>query len=161
MIEINKPTERTHWTAHSPDGTIHSGVTETNQVTTTGQQNMEYNSDPELYAGQLEAAGLASELPPLPAEGEECTKDAIYNWDGKAVICYQTHSRMLFDPSETPALFGLAKVVGAPWVQPQGAHDAYELGAIVTHNGQTWQSLVDANVWEPGAVGAESLWAAQ
>jgi hypothetical protein len=27
---------------------------------------------------------------------------------------------------------------GDPWRQPTGAHDAYPLGAIVTHNGQTW-----------------------
>src|SRR3546814_2981202 len=35
------------------------------------------------------------------------------------------------------------------WAQPFGAHDAYAAGATVTHNGQTWTSDVDANVWEP------------
>lgn len=45
-----------------------------------------------------------------------------------------------------------------PWVQPTGGHDAYAAGATVTHNGQTWVSLVGSNVWEPGAVGTESLW---
>lgn len=44
-----------------------------------------------------------------------------------------------------------------PWVQPTGAHDAYEAGAVVTHNGQTWVSDVDANTWEPGVYG----WTAQ
>lgn len=39
------------------------------------------------------------------------------------------------------------------WVQPTGAHDAYSLGAKVTHNGKKWTSDVDANVWEPGAYG--------
>jgi hypothetical protein len=39
---------------------------------------------------------------------------------------------------------------GDPWRQPTGAHDAYPLGAVVTHNGQTWTSTVAANVWEPG-----------
>ena len=38
------------------------------------------------------------------------------------------------------------------WVQPTGAHDAYALGAKVTHNGKTWESTVDANVWEPAGV---------
>ena len=28
----------------------------------------------------------------------------------------------------------------------------------VTHNGKTWESLADNNVWEPGAIGTESLW---
>jgi len=39
------------------------------------------------------------------------------------------------------------------WVQPQGAHDAYSLGAIVSHNGQLWISTVDSNVWEPSVYG--------
>ena len=39
------------------------------------------------------------------------------------------------------------------WVQPTGAHDAYPLGAQVTHNGKTWTSTVAANVWEPGVYG--------
>ena len=40
-----------------------------------------------------------------------------------------------------------------PWVQPTGAHDAYPVGAKVTHNGSLWTSDVDANTWEPGVYG--------
>lgn len=39
------------------------------------------------------------------------------------------------------------------WVQPTGAHDAYPIDAIVTHNAQTWKSIVANNVWEPGVYG--------
>lgn len=40
------------------------------------------------------------------------------------------------------------------WVSPTGAHDAYRLGAIVTHKGKTWKNTgSDANVWEPGVFG--------
>ena len=39
------------------------------------------------------------------------------------------------------------------WRQPQGAHDAYVLGAKVSHNGKHWTSDVAANVWEPGVYG--------
>ena len=39
------------------------------------------------------------------------------------------------------------------WVQPTGAHDAYNIGDKVTHNGKTWVSDVDNNVWEPGVYG--------
>lgn len=42
-----------------------------------------------------------------------------------------------------------------PWSQPQGAHDAYKKGDKVSHNGKTWVSTVDANVWEPGVYGWE------
>ena len=31
-------------------------------------------------------------------------------------------------------------------------------GDRVKHNGKTWESLVDNNVWEPGAQGTEALW---
>ena len=39
------------------------------------------------------------------------------------------------------------------WSQPVGAHDAYELGAKVTHNDKKWVSDVENNVWEPGVYG--------
>ena len=47
------------------------------------------------------------------------------------------------------------------WVQPTGAHDAYAKGSQVTHNGERYVSQIDANVWEPGMFGSESLWAKQ
>ena len=45
----------------------------------------------------------------------------------------------------------------AIWTQPLGATDAYQTGDVVMHNGQTWQSTCDNNVWEPGVYG----WAVQ
>lgn len=39
------------------------------------------------------------------------------------------------------------------WVQPTGAHDDYDAGAKVAHNGSTWISDQDGNVWEPGVFG--------
>ncbi len=39
------------------------------------------------------------------------------------------------------------------WVQPTGAHDAYDLGERVTHNTQDWESQYASNVWEPGVFG--------
>lgn len=39
------------------------------------------------------------------------------------------------------------------WIQPTGAHDAYIVGAKVSHNGKHWTSDVDGNVWEPGVYG--------
>ena len=41
---------------------------------------------------------------------------------------------------------------GEPWQQPTGAHDAYPLGATVTHNGKTWQALTAFCVWEPDRI---------
>jgi len=63
-------------------------------------------------------------------------------------------------PDVAPALWKLYTPddVIAEWVQPTGVHDAYALGSKVTHNSKTWESTVDNNVWEPGAVGSETLW---
>lgn len=45
------------------------------------------------------------------------------------------------------------------WETWDGVSDKYQKGAIVSHNGQLWQSEYDGqNVWEPGAVGTEALW---
>jgi hypothetical protein len=43
------------------------------------------------------------------------------------------------------------------WVQPTSANP-YMKGDKVRHNGKKWESAVDNNVWEPGAVGTETLW---
>jgi hypothetical protein len=40
------------------------------------------------------------------------------------------------------------------WVQPTGAHDAYPIGAVVSHKGKVWLNpTYAANVWEPGVFG--------
>lgn len=43
-----------------------------------------------------------------------------------------------------------------PW---DGISKDYEYGAIVSHNGELWESIFNGqNVWEPGAVGTDALW---
>ena len=37
------------------------------------------------------------------------------------------------------------------WVQPTGAHDAYNAGDIVNYNGKLYKSLIDGNVYSPDA----------
>lgn len=43
------------------------------------------------------------------------------------------------------------------WIQPTGAHDAYNTGDKVSHNEKHWISLIDANVWEPSE-SVPTLW---
>lgn len=64
-------------------------------------------------------------------------------------------------PDVSPSLW--AKVlIPEPSVIPEweqsGSTNGYSKGDKVTHNGKTWESLVDNNVWEPGVIGTESLW---
>ena len=46
---------------------------------------------------------------------------------------------------------------GEPWVQPTGAHTSYRLGAVATHNGKTWRSLLPFNVWKPPTAWREEV----
>lgn len=52
-----------------------------------------------------------------------------------------------------PGVSGWREVTddGAPaeWVQPSGAHDAYQEGERVTFEGDVWESTIDGNVWSP------------
>lgn len=56
--------------------------------------------------------------------------------------------------SEVTSLSALGITLGPPsypeWIAPTGAHDAHNEGDRVTHDDKTWESLSDANVWEPG-----------
>lgn len=82
--------------------------------------------------------------------------------DGTLWRCVQAHtSQDDWRPSGTPALWTPLRKTAGPavdeWRQPVGAHDAYGVGARVTHNGQMWESTAAANVWEPGVYGWEAV----
>lgn len=69
--------------------------------------------------------------------------------------CIQAHtSQADWQPAKVPALWKVISVESWPeWVQPTGAHDAYDKGAQVSHNGKHWTSDIAANVYEPGVYG--------
>ena len=86
------------------------------------------------------------------------------NADGETQLysVLQEHtSQENWKPNETPSLYKAVGFTdtGVPvWTQPLGATDAYLKDDVVKHKGQTWISIIDGNVWEPGTVGTESLW---
>ena len=68
--------------------------------------------------------------------------------------CVQAHTTQSdWTPDITPALWVIKSAPGVipEWVQPAGAHDAYNIGDKVTYNGHIWESSIDANVWSPSA----------
>lgn len=73
----------------------------------------------------------------------------------KLYRCVQAHtSQASWTPDLTPALWVRVSIDEWPeWIQPTGAHDAYDLGAKVTHNGLHYISNVASNIWEPGVFG--------
>lgn len=81
---------------------------------------------------------------------------ALFAYDGHLYQVIQAHtSQADWTPDTVPALYLRRTPEGVipEWMQPTGAHDAYALGAKVTHNGQLWESTTPANVWEPGVFG--------
>ncbi len=87
--------------------------------------------------GALDAYALDAEVMHLGRQWRSSTPDnvwepGVYGWTD-------------ISPSNPDAV--------QEWVQPTGAHDAYQMGDLVLYQGQTWRSSIDANVWAPGVYG--------
>ena len=102
-----------------------------------------------------ETALTGVELFPMWTIGRAYAVDDRVQYGGILYKCVQAHtSQADWMPDITPALWVAVSIDEYPeWVQPTGAHDAYNIGDKVTHNGKTWVSDVDNNVWEPGVYG--------
>ena len=75
--------------------------------------------------------------------------------DGILYKCVQAHtSQADWTPDSTPALWVTVSLDEYPeWVQPTGAHDAYNTGDKVSYNGKHYVCTVDANVYAPDVYG--------
>ena len=76
---------------------------------------------------------------------------------GKLWRCLQAHtSQSGWEPENAPSLWAKVLIpdetVIPEWEQPDSTNP-YSAGDKVTHNGKTWVSDVDNNVWEPGVYG--------
>ncbi len=89
------------------------------------------------------------------AAGDYITDGHDRNGDPILYTVAQAHtSSAEWPPESTPALYVRVSLSdsGYPiWAQPSGAHDAYDAGDIVEHNGTLYQSKIDGNVWSPDA----------
>jgi hypothetical protein len=77
-------------------------------------------------------------------------------YQGQPYAVIQAHnSQNDWPPTVAVALFKRYIAPGqvTAWRQPQGAHDAYPVGARVTDGGKTWTNTLAANVWQPGVTG--------
>ena len=76
---------------------------------------------------------------------------------GTLYKCVQAHtSQADWTPDATPALWAVVSIGEYPeWVQPTGAHDAYNTGDKVSYNGKHYICTADANVYAPGVYGWE------
>ena len=85
------------------------------------------------------------------------TKDQIRRHNGALYRCLSDHtSQADWTPDTAPSLWvGISDPAEEwpKWGQPVGAHDSYNTGDKVSHNGKHWISNTDGNVWEPGVYG--------
>lgn len=78
-------------------------------------------------------------------------------YGGKLYKCLQAHTAQAdWTPDASPSLWAKVLIpdpdVIPEWEQPDSTNP-YMTGDKVTHNGKTWVSDVDNNVWEPGVYG--------
>lgn len=123
-----------------------------------------------ITVAQIQAQSLTDEqtlsvqaiYPAWSGNGVSYTVDYKVLYDGTLYKCLQAHSSQPdWSPDAAPSLWAKVLITDPEaipeWEQPDSTNP-YGKGDRVTHNGKTWESLVDSNVWEPGATGTESLW---
>lgn len=71
--------------------------------------------------------------------------------------CLTAHAAQeAWNPADAPSLWARILIPDPEtipeWVQPESTNP-YMKGDKVTHNGKTWVSDIDGNVWEPGVYG--------
>ena len=102
-----------------------------------------------------ETALTGVELFPAWAVGKAYAVGDRVQHDGTLYKCAQAHtSQADWTPDATQALWVVVSIEEFPeWVQPTGAHDAYNIGDKVSYNGQRYICTTDANVYAPGVYG--------
>ena len=97
------------------------------------------------------------EFYPAWSAGQDYTAGYKVQHGGKLWRCVQDHtSQDGWEPEIAPSLWAKVLIpdetVVPEWEQPDSTNP-YNAGDKVTHNGKTWISDVDNNVWEPGVYG--------
>lgn len=117
-----------------------------------------------IASGLTDAEAVAATClyPHWNGNGVAYTKGQRVQDDGVLYTVLQNHtSQAGWKPTAAPSLFAKVLIpdpsVVPEWEQPDSTNP-YMKGDKVTHNGKTWMSLIDNNVWEPGAAGTAALW---
>ena len=100
-----------------------------------------------------EDALQAVELFPQWVVGHTYVVGERLQYNGVLYRVVQAHtSQADWTPDKTPALFVVVSLDEWPeFIQPTGAHDAYNKGDKVTFEGKHYISLIDGNVYSPAA----------
>ena len=125
----------------------------------TRKDAIAYRSKIEAAASTMtdETALTAVELFPAWEAGNAYATDDRVRYNGKLYKCVQAHTGQEdWTPDAAQALWVAVSVDAWPeWVQPTGAHDAYNTGDKVSYHGKPYICTADANVYAPGVYGWE------
>lgn len=136
------------WNTTIAEGTVLEGLEATDEVVERNpdiiEQILEYPDFVEKWqSGKTYAVGKRLEY-----------SGTIYK-----VLTAHT-SQDTWTPPDAPSLFAKVLIPDTDtipeWEQP-GSTNPYAKGDKVMHNGKTWQSTTDNNVWEPGVYGWEEV----
>ena len=111
----------------------------------------------------LEAAFDSGEVEPIVlvalvkawTVGEAVKVGELRSYNGMVYKAIQEHTTQDdWKPPDVPALWTVYNKTSEggeidDWVQPTGAHDAYNTGDRVRFEGAIYESLIDGNVWSP------------
>ena len=106
---------------------------------------------------EAEAVAATCLYPKWNGNGVAYVKGQRVQDDGILYTVLQAHtSQPDWKPVDAPSLFAKVLIpdptVVPEWEQPESTNP-YAKGDKVTHNGKTWVSDIDGNVWEPGVYG--------
>lgn len=131
----------------------------------TSQSDWTPSTTPSLYdAFGLDASGYPIWAQPSGAH-DAYSKGDVVNYNGtiyESLIDGNVWSPDVYPPGWKSVSGGTVSPEPSPdpgpgeteypdWVQPSGAHDAYNTGDIVRYNGVLYRSKIDGNVWSPDA----------
>lgn len=132
------------WSASNSNVSVSGGKVTAKTAGMTDEQILEYPDFVEKWeSGKAYAVGKRLE------------------YNGTIYKVLQAHtSQETWIPPDAPSLFAKVLIpdenVIPEWEQPNSTNP-YAKGDKVTHNGKTWQSTMDNNVWEPGVYGWEEV----
>lgn len=103
-----------------------------------------------------EALEVPTLFPAWAAGKGYATGDRV-EYGGLLYKCLQTHTAQAdWTPDAAPSLWAKVLIpdpeVISDWEQPESTNP-YAKGDKVRHNGKTWASDIDNNIWEPGIYG--------
>ena len=127
----------------------------------TRTEAIAYRNKIEIAASTMtdETALTAVELFPVWEAGKAYAVSDRVQHDGMLYKCVQAHtSQADWAPDATPALWVVVSIDEYPeWVQPTGAHDAYNTGDKVSYNGKHYVCTIDANTYAPDVYGWKEI----